>query len=764
MAPIRLASWAPRNTKPAWDWKARGSAELNNFDDAFGIKEYVQNAVGQILKDHRAREWSDWTREDYREKPVEDRSARKRTLMATYPGLLTGPHGVCLMHEACLPLYILSADLPIPAKSNVNVVIVLWTTDSDLNALTVFNNHLDENATFDSFTVDGESTSKTNQWAVGEKGKGFMLAIQYLVEEIDARIADMDPKDVPRYLSPGASFRVGEQIGEFKWKTRDRGGLGRVGDYLPHKFISVRAVTRSLCPPHSLPEIDDCLDGGIPETYDAGLETNKMQEKAATILKEAQKQRIKYRLDVDGKSVVNSDEVCVTIIGLDCRDESEKLFSAIYGIIPPPRQWRIPGSRFQFFISSDKARFYHRDQLIPKGIRLSRISLNYHGNLTLSPERMSVTNDWNMTLYRQHLRASLHDAFLTLPDLAIELALDILADEHSDALAGILLPPNKDGAGQYRAAFEPATRRHLQITHVLPLHPYSGTEENLKLFKELGLTPVRVSHKALDIMHQSGAYAPVKDYAPRILLDTPPVSDFFGLDRVRAALRTVLPSLPAENITVRNYDKLYPTVIWDDSTQNFAFALPKSCDDHPYGECMCWIGPVLQDAAKDYNGPISSRKLWRAFAEEMGGNTTIKPRVAQQQSGVNYTPVKQNAHGHLLAAPRMPDFPGLDRLRAALKKVLPSVPADNITVRNYDKVYPTVLWDAQTAPLALGVPKPCDDHVGGHCLCWIGPVLHDTAQEFKGNLPARRLWRAFVEEMGGNSVESPASAQVDLGA
>ncbi|KAJ7635459.1 hypothetical protein DFH06DRAFT_1479124 [Mycena polygramma] len=721
MAPIRHASWAPRNTKPAWDWKARGSAELNNFDDAFGIKEYVQNAVGKACGGQERSE----TVVDGHVSWSPHRTARR---------LPRARHLSSALHS-----FGRSAN---PDKTNVKVAIVLWTTGSAFNALTVFNNHLDENATFDSFTVDGESTSKANEWAVGEKGKGFILATQYLVEEIDDRIASKERENIPRYLKFGASFRVGEQIGEFKWKksrSRRAGAVDSlrvilddlttrsVADYLPHKYYL---------------EIDDCPDGGIPETYDASLETNKMREKAATILKEAQKQRIKYRLDVDGKSVVNADEVCITIIGLDCTDEPEKLFSAIYGIIPPPRQWRIHGSNFQFFISSDKPRFYHRDQLIPKGIHLCRISLNYHGNLTLSPERMSVTNDWNMTQYRHYLRASLHDAFLTLPDLAIELALDILADEHSDALAGILLPPNKDGAGQYRTAFEAAMRRRLHRTTDLPLHPYAGTEENLKLFTELDLAPVRVSHKALNIMHQSGAYAPVKEYARRILLDAPPVPDFPGLDRVRAALRTVLPTLPAENITVRDYDKLYPTVIWDDTTQNFAFALPESCEDHPDGQCMCWIGPVLQDAAKDYNGPISSRKLWRAFAEEMGGNTAIKPRVIQQQSGVNYTPVKQYARGLLLAAPPVPDLPGLDRLRAALKKVLPSLPADNITVRNYDKVYPTVIWDDQSAHLAFGVPKPCEDHAGGHCLCWIGPALQDAAQESKGRISARRLWRA----------------------
>ncbi|KAJ6461839.1 hypothetical protein C8R47DRAFT_993422 [Mycena vitilis] len=636
MAPIRLASWAPRNTKPAWDWKARGSAELNGFDVAFGIKEYVQNVVGQILKDLRVREWSDWIREDLRETPEEEKIERKRSLIDTYPGLLTGPHGICLVHGACLPLYILSADISIPSKSNLKVAIVVWTTSSSLvNALTVFNNHLDENATFESFAVDGESTSKANEWAVGEKGKGFILATQHLAEEIDKRIAAMERNRTPP--SPnfplGVSFRVGEQIGELKWKKSRKVGsvdslrlilddltTRTVAEYLPIRYH--RGMLHPLY-------IDESPDGGNPSTYDAALETNKMREKAGTILKQAHKHRVKYGLDVDRKSVVNPDEVCITVIGLDPTHAPEQLFSAIYGIIPPSREWRTPGGNVQFFISSDKPRFYHRDQFVKDGIHLSRVSLNYHGTLTLSAERMSVRNDWYMTEYRQFLRANLHDAFLTLPDLAIELALDILDDEHSNAFAGILLPPNKDGAAQYRVAFEAAMHRRLHLATELPLHPYAGSEENLKLFDELGLAPFRVSHKALEVMHLSGAYAPVEEYARGILLGTPSVPDFPGLDRLRAALRIVLPDLPPDNISVRDYDKLYPTVIWDDKTQHFAFGLPKSCEEHTDGQCLCWIGPVLHDAAKDHNGQISARKLWRAFAEQMGGNT-VKPRVSAQ--------------------------------------------------------------------------------------------------------------------------------------
>lgn len=121
--------------------------------------------------------------------------------------------------------------------------IVLWSTGSSRKAVSFFNNHLDDSASFDSFAIDGESTSKANEWAVGEKGKGFILATQYLAEYI--------AKSEEGKYSPllGISFRVGEQIGELKWKKSRKVGsedslrvilddltTREVGDYLEHRY------------------------------------------------------------------------------------------------------------------------------------------------------------------------------------------------------------------------------------------------------------------------------------------------------------------------------------------------------------------------------------------------------------------------------------------------------------------------------------------------------------------------------------------------
>lgn len=374
-------------------------------------------------------------------------------------------------------------------------------------------------------------------------------------------------------------------------------------------------------------DIDDAFDGGDPDEYDRTMETAKMREKAAKILGQAAKRRSKLGLDgPNGTSVVRSDEVCITIIGIAAHHaDPEYIFSGIFGVIPPSSRWRSANSLIEFFLHDGKSpRFYHRDQHVPHGLHLNKLSVNYHGDLSLSSERIMVLNDRvRNSRYRSAMCAAIHLAFRTLPDLAVELADDILTDDHSDGLAGILVPPNRESAEEYRAAFEKVWRQ--KISTSLEFHPRTSLEKNLLLFSQLSLEPVIVTPRVLEILHRSGAYMPVSEYARKRLLESCSIPDFGGLDRIRATLQKLLPSVPSENISVRQYDNLYPSVVWDDKHNLFALARPKPCEDHPAEECLCWVGPALHDIAKEYKGnEISLRKLWRAFAVEMGGDTTIK--------------------------------------------------------------------------------------------------------------------------------------------
>ncbi|KAK7039888.1 hypothetical protein R3P38DRAFT_3311068 [Favolaschia claudopus] len=628
MGPVRLQDWKPVNIKPHWPWKAKGSEELTDFDKAFALKEYMQNVGGQLLKDLKVKEWSDWVREDLRTKTRQEQVARKNWLIQSYPGLLTGPHGVSLKDNHSLPLYILSAHVPVPGKTDFKAAVVLWTAGSHLRALSFFNNHLDQDASFESFVIDGESTSKYDEFSVGEKGKGFILATQYLAEVIrDSNFGTIQPK----YPQPGISFRVGSQVGELKWKQSRRKGV-RVTDVLSVYLhdLTIRPVSEHVEILYHR-AIDRCPDGGVPDQYDVSMETENMRQKAVNDMNSFGKYRKQYGFDAShGQPMISGDEVCITIVGMLPTDEPEELFSAIFGIVPPVRHWRIPTKNVEFFFAPDKPRFYNRDQYIPYGVRLNEVSINYHGKLTLSADRLGVMHDARLETYHEDLSANLDLVFRTLPKLAIELAADILTDDHSHAFAGILRPQDQSAAVQYRTAFDLAMRR----VHNLDKIP-----------------------KAFRIMRQSGAYLPIKEHARRnLLLSSPTITNAPGLDKIRLILQAALPALTADKITVRQYDKPYPIGAWDPKRKLFAFARPSKCDEHNSTESLSF-------ATNQPRAPsIPLRKLWltqgraprKSLSSTFASNCYL-PLVSRITTDLSaFTPSSNLSCRHY----RRPTFPG----------------------------------------------------------------------------------------------------------
>ncbi|KAJ6456696.1 hypothetical protein C8R45DRAFT_1222036 [Mycena sanguinolenta] len=652
--------WNLQNRKPTWSWKAKDSSELEHFSVPFAVKEYMQNIGGQILKDLNVREWNDWTREDLRGKTIAEQTEKKRSLEDAYPGLLTGPHGVSLSKQKlCLPLYILSANVPLPPKTELTAVVVLWSTGSSRTALTFFNNHLDDNATFESFAIDGESTSKANAWAVGEKGKGFILATQYLAEHIAEAEGGHSPK-------LGISFRVGEQIGELKWMNPNKVPSLRVA----LDDLTTRTVEEYL--EHRCPEnIQPASDSEDSDSDDASqiMIPAQIRKKATAILDRLAKRRVTYGLDgKDNKSRVKSDEVCITIVGIAAEESDPKhLFSAIFGIIPPASRWRVPGTPIEFFLHETAPQFYHRDQLVPYGPHLNKLSINYHGDLRLSSERAMVLCDQtHFPKYKKALGKAIHDAFRTIPDLAAKIAEDILTDNHSDGFAWILSPSDKEAAAQYRDAFESIWAQG--ISHPPKFHPHLE-DDILVLTRQLELEPIIVRRRVLDILRQSGAYGPISEHARKQLLESPSIQGFPGLNRIRAALRALIPDMPSENISVREYALLSPPVACDEKHNLLALARPKACQEHPTQKCLCWIGPRLNDIANLYKGTrtaISTTKLWSAFATIMGGDTIVErptdtsggsgasSAVSMQSTATPPSPARASANNRPVATPKEP--------------------------------------------------------------------------------------------------------------
>lgn len=127
------------------------------------------------------------------------------------------------------PLYVLSGIVPrakltlTTYKTDMQICIVVWKHTSGIKGLSFYNNHLDPHANFSHFVEDGATTSRRNKFAVGEKGKGFILATQYLIERVERKRTSQGEDETVEKCKPTLSFRVGHQIGEFTWKgNRDK--------------------------------------------------------------------------------------------------------------------------------------------------------------------------------------------------------------------------------------------------------------------------------------------------------------------------------------------------------------------------------------------------------------------------------------------------------------------------------------------------------------------------------------------------------------
>ncbi|KAK7012885.1 hypothetical protein R3P38DRAFT_3323036 [Favolaschia claudopus] len=634
---VRLSEWTPSTRRLKFVWKPIDYDEMKNYDIPFAIKEYLQNIAGQVKKKLHIREWNDWSKENLFNKTDEERQARKASLIASFPGMLTGPYASHLIRQyIALPLYVLTANVAVPHEPNFMAAVVLWTAMDGMRALSFFNNHLDDSASFESFVKDGDSTSRYSPFPVAQTGKGFILATQFLVQEMNKNALAALPADAKIRDLPNAniSFRVGSQIGELKWSRGRKPGapitLNATLDDLTlyntqEEYIEARY--------HQ--EID-ASGGGDPNTYDGRVGNKKKRlEDAAFNIARMKKLRIQYGLDrADSTSAVLPDEVCISVLRLPPKHTPEYLFSAVFGIFPPTRQWRLDNSNVVFFMGAHSAepRFYYRDQYVQRGIRLAHISINYHGELELSPDHTAIVRDKSGKLeqYTKELGRDADEAFRTLPDLAGELAVEILLDDHPDALARILRPRDKQAAAQYRTAFKLAMQRVFQLAGSDRIYPHTQTESDLSIFPQLGLHPVLIGEHAFQVIHESGAYLPIAHYARQLnaisdplreqLLNASEVPNYPGLSLVRILFKSALPSLPSANISVREFRHLHPRSAWSPDYQNLAFAVPRDCDEHGLKPCFCWLGPTLAVAADEYKGSprISAENLWTLLANLMG--------------------------------------------------------------------------------------------------------------------------------------------------
>ena len=82
--------------------------------------------------------------------------------------------------------------------------------------MTIYNNYLDEHARFDHFVYDSASTSKHSEWAIGLKGRGFILATSFLAQACEsATNTSINHKHI------GVGFNVSSRLCRARYKNQD---------------------------------------------------------------------------------------------------------------------------------------------------------------------------------------------------------------------------------------------------------------------------------------------------------------------------------------------------------------------------------------------------------------------------------------------------------------------------------------------------------------------------------------------------------------
>lgn len=180
------------------------------------------------------------------------------------------------------------------------------------------------------------------------------------------------------------------------------------------------------------------------------------------------------------RSLVRDDDVCIHVIGLPGSLTAEEAFSAIFGIFEERKVWKIPGTLFEVF--EGKNRFYHRDQLVPIGSPLEGISINYHGELRLSSDRMEIISHGpDYQEYKAKLKDALDKAVSTIPELAVLIMKSMLNGKGTGSL---LKPISQHYATEYKVAFEAACGKQTQA-----VYPFARRAMEEDLIRELGFFP-----------------------------------------------------------------------------------------------------------------------------------------------------------------------------------------------------------------------------------------------------------------------------------
>ncbi|OJT12334.1 hypothetical protein TRAPUB_11109 [Trametes pubescens] len=668
-----------------WSWKWKPIVSLGSMNIPFALQAFLQNQVDQLLKETHQRDWTNWTHEDLRLTSPAFRLARKQGLLSECPGMLSGLGAVALNEDAWSPMYVLSITIARSAlgetsySSDFRIINVVWEhTRSGILSVTLFNNHLDEGSDFRHIVTEGLSTKRRSQRIPGRRGSGFLCAVRAIMIELYL------PQNVPiKDICRSVALRVGDSVGEYGWsepKDGQRELMLRQYELRPLSLANVQSVPG--IPSHLITTFDSrshsvaATDFAFPFDQDAPRAVREFskEKRVAAIYRERFLLHMSQKTIADVRAtepaherpLVQADEVLVTVSGLSQSCTPETLFSTVWSIFPPQRSWSIPLPghnlcEFVFYKPTDengsagdasKPRFFHRGYLIPSGPPLNNLGVDYLGDLDLTDGHAVVTTSTWFSVYLLHLGLALNMAFRTMPELATELAVDILTDSrgHPHSFGRVLSASrsvNEEGMLAYRTAFETAWRRldPAVADPALAPYPYAAGDasEEKMLIERLGMRPVPVQPHVQHLLEKTGAYPPVKTYAETLLLSSPgTLQQPYGTENLVAALSILFPLCRGDVLSLRRYDYPYPRVVWDVKAEIFVMSASVLCEEHaarePPETCLCWVGVVLQEAVASWrsktgasaSGPqaISDTSVFHALLQ----CTQPAPRAASSSS------------------------------------------------------------------------------------------------------------------------------------
>lgn len=326
------------------------------------------------------------------------------------------------------------------------------------------------------------------------------------------------------------------------------------------------------------------------------------------------------------QALVRDDDVCVHVIGLPGSLTAEEAFSAVFGIFKEPTVWKIPGTLFEVFAGKDL--FYHRDQLVPVQSPLSDLSINYHGELRLSSDRMEIiSHGKDFEEYNTRLREAIDKAVSTIPELAILIMESMLKGQNVE---NPIKPLSQDYAAEYKEAFQAACGRRDQ-----EVYPYARRADEEGLIQELGFLPLPLQDWQMQILEDAGAYVSIRQYAEERLstADEIPETEQPGLAFLNVCIRQLLPELE-HDVSVRRYHHSTPRALHQDG--HILLAQPRPCKTCLESGCSCWVGPALVRIMQEYDKDADLDKIfWIYDWEKKAAAERERQRISSQRGAQN---------------------------------------------------------------------------------------------------------------------------------